>query len=317
MNDERSDQVSTPSQAEGKVQCGPGCNCETTRTGLDRNVKLAICLVVIAIAMLVLARGFARKAENGSAQAKTGFAETLPAVTPKISPVTTEATTGADQAKTAFAATLPVTTTQTPPATTEKAMATTETAQANTAAAATIPAATPKTPLVAAERARVITDDAQAKTAATPKTPLAAAEKAKTTQTNQAKSGLWGGSLTGLADLNKVAAQTQAVFIYLPKKGQEPIESVKQEIEKAAGKVQSGGKKMGCYTLDANSDDYVKVTSQIPSPCVLAMVKGGGGSAVSGKITEAKLLQALVTASRPASSGCGPSGCAPSTPGCN
>ena len=263
MNDERSDQVSTPSQAEGTVQCGPGCNCETTRTGLDRNVKLAICLVVIAIAMLVLARGFARKAETGSAQAKT-----------------------------AFAATLPVTTTQTPPATTEKAMATTETAQANTAVAATIPAATPKT-------------------------PLAAAEKAKTTQTSQAKSGLWGGSLTGLADLNKVAAQTQAVFIYLPKKGQEPIESVKQEIEKAAGKVQSGGKKMGCYTLDANSDDYVKVTSQIPSPCVLAMVKGGGGSAVSGEITEAKLLQAIVTASRPASSGCGPSGCAPSTPGCN
>ena len=292
MNDERSDQVSTPSQAEGKVQCGPGCNCETTRTGLDRNVKLAICLVVIAIAMLVLARGFARKAENGSAQAKTGFAETLPAATPKISPATTEATTGADQAKTAFAATLPVTTTQTPPATTEKAMATTETAQANTAAAATIPAATPKT-------------------------PLAAAEKAKTTQTSQAKSGLWGGSLTGLADLNKVAAQTQAVFIYLPKKGQEPIESVKQEIEKAAGKVQSGGKKMGCYTLDTNSDDYVKVTSQIPAPCVLAMVKGGGGSAVSGEITEAKLLQAIVTASRPASSGCGPSGCAPSTPGCN
>jgi hypothetical protein len=256
---------------------------------------LAICLVVIAIAMLVLARGFARKAETGAAQVKPAFdttAATLPAATPKISPATTEATTGADQAKTAFAATLPATTTQTPPAVTEKAKATTETAQANTAVVATIPAAIPKTPLVAAEQA-------------------------KTTQTNQAKSGLWGEPLTGLADLNKVAAQTQAVFIYLPKKGQEPIESVKQEIEKAAGKVQSGGKKMGCYTLDANSDDYVKVTSQIPSPCVLAMVKGGGGSAVSGEITEAKLLQAIVTASRPASSGCGPSGCAPSTPGCN
>ena len=225
MSDERSDQVQVPSQVEETAQCGPGCNCGAT--GLRRNGKLAICLIVIAAAILVLARGFARKAETGTAQAKTAFATT-------------------------------------------------------------VPASIPKTP---------------------------AAEKANGTQTNQATSAVWGEPLAGLTDLNQVAAQTQAVFIYLPKKGQGPIASVKQQIEEAAGKAQSGGTKMGCYTLDANSDDYAKVTSQIPSPCVLAMVKGGGGSAVSGEITEEKLLQAIVSASRPSS--CGPSGCAPSTPGCN
>ena len=227
MSDERSDQVQVPSQVEETAQCGPGCNCGAT--GLRRNGKLAICLIVLLAALLVLARGFTRKAETGTAQAKTAFSTTLPA-----SP---------------------------------------------------------------------------------PETPLATAEKANATQTNQARSAVWGEPLAGLADLNQVAAQTQAVFIYLPKKGQGPIESVKQQIERAAGKAQSGGTKMGCYTLDANSDDYTKVTSQAPSPCVLAMVKGGGGSAVSGEITEEKLLQAIVTASRPSS--CGPSGCAPSTPGCN
>lgn len=226
MNEERSDQVSTPSQVEGTA-CGSGCNCGSA--GLGKKGKLAICLIVIAAAVLVLARGFARKAETGTAQAKTAFAATVPAATPK-----------------------------TPPATTEKA---------------------------------------------------------KATPTNQTQSVLWGEPLKELVSLNQIAAQQDAVFVYLPEKGQGPIESVKQQIEKAAGKAQSGGTRIACYMLDTNSQDYARVTSQAPSPCVLAMVKGRGTSVVSGQITEGNLLQAIVMASRPSS--CGPSGCAPSTPGCN
>jgi len=225
MNDERSDQVQVPSQVEETAQCGPGCNCGTT--GLGRNGKIAICLIVIAAAVLLLARGFTRKAETGAAQAKTTFSTTLPAATLKTLPATTE--------------------------------------------------------------------------------------KGKTAPANQAKSVVWGEPLTGLADLNQVATQQDAVFVYLPEKGQRRMESVMQQIGKAAGKAQSGGTKMACYTLDANSPDYAKVTSQTPSPCVLAMAKGRGMSVVSGQITEEKLLQAIVMASRP--SNCGPSGCGPS--GCN
>jgi hypothetical protein len=128
-------------------------------------------------------------------------------------------------------------------------------------------------------------------------------------ETNLSKSSLWGEPLKDMASLNQVAAQKNAIFMYLFEKGRGADEAVKRQIEQAAGKAQFGGMKMALYTLDASSKDYAKITSQVPAPCVLAMVKGGGISVVSGEITEGKLLQAIVAASRP--SGCGP-GCAPS-----
>ncbi|MBP1609278.1 MAG: hypothetical protein H6Q04_1513, partial [Acidobacteria bacterium] len=103
-------------------------------------------------------------------------------------------------------------------------------------------------------------------------------------------------------------AQKDAVFLYLPAKGQTPDDQVKKEIEKAAEKAQSQGTKMGLFVLDDGSQDYAQVTSQVPVPCVLAVVKGGGSSAATNNITEGNLLQSLVAASRP--SGCSPGGCA-------
>ncbi len=121
----------------------------------------------------------------------------------------------------------------------------------------------------------------------------------------------WGEPLKDMASLNQVATQTDAIYMYLYEKGQVADESVKRQIEQAAVKVQSGGAKMAFYTLDATSQDYAQITSQVPAPCVLAMVKGGGITVVSGEITEGKLLQAIVAASRPSScgTGCGPVGC--------
>jgi hypothetical protein len=135
-------------------------------------------------------------------------------------------------------------------------------------------------------------------------------EKVKTTDTIRTKSSLWGEPLKNLASLNEVAAQKDGVFVYLPAKGRGPDETVKLQVEKAASEAQSGGKMIALYTLDDHSLDYAQVTSKIPAPCILAMVKGGGVRAVTNDISEGKLLQALVEASRP--SGCGPSGCGPS-----
>jgi len=140
-----------------------------------------------------------------------------------------------------------------------------------------------------------------------------AAEKAKVAGTNQTNASLWGKPLKGMASLNEVAADKAAVFVYLAKKGQKPNEAIKRNIELAADKSKSRGMAISLYTLDDSSQDYAQVTSKSPAPCVLAMVKGRGASAVSGDITEEKLLAAIVTASRPSS--CGPSGCGPS--GCN
>jgi len=136
--------------------------------------------------------------------------------------------------------------------------------------------------------------------------PPAVAEKANVM--DQANSSLWGKPLESITSLNKMAVRKDAVFLYLPVKGQGPDESVKKVIESAAGKAQSQGTVMALCTLDEGSNDYAQVTSQVSAPCVLAMVKGGGASVVSGNISEGNLLQALVSASRP--SGCSPGGCA-------
>jgi hypothetical protein len=118
-----------------------------------------------------------------------------------------------------------------------------------------------------------------------------------------------------MASLNDIAADKTAVFVYLAKKGQKPSDTIKRNIEIASGKSKAKGMTVAFYRLDDSSQDYAKITRQLPAPCVLAIVKGAGANAISGDITEEKLLAAIVAASRPSS--CGPSGCGPSSSGCN
>lgn len=119
----------------------------------------------------------------------------------------------------------------------------------------------------------------------------------------------WREPLGSLADLNTVAVSNGCVFVYLPAAGgSDP--NITGEIESAAGKAQAQGMAPGLFILSGESEDYFAIAGQAPVPCVAALVRGGGLSVVSGDITEAKLLEALVAASRPPS-GCGPAGCAP------
>jgi len=127
-----------------------------------------------------------------------------------------------------------------------------------------------------------------------------------------AKSTLWGNPLNSLASLNKVASEKDAVFVFLPAGSDEEVNAIKTQVEATAKKIISRGTTMAAFTLDKNTKDYTQITSQAPAPCVLTMVKGRGMSVVSKDITEASLLQALVTASRP--SDCAPaasSSCCP------
>jgi len=142
-------------------------------------------------------------------------------------------------------------------------------------------------------------------------TVLPAAQTDSTSSTNEIakasekekESALWGDPLDSLISLNKVAAQKDAVFVFLPTGNDESEETAKKEIETAASKIMSRGTTMAAYILKKDTRDYAQVTSRVPAPCVLAMVKGRGMS-VANKITEADLIQAIVTASRPSS--CGP-----------
>jgi len=138
--------------------------------------------------------------------------------------------------------------------------------------------------------------------------------------TVQAEENTVGTTIRALAELNDAAAQTDAVFIFLPGKEaaagilpSKPIKEAARMIEEKAGK------KCGVFTLKPGSRDYEQIAAQMSVPGVLAMVKGGGMSAVSGEITDTKLVQGFVSASSAGgcgSGGCSSGGCGPASADC-
>jgi hypothetical protein len=140
------------------------------------------------------------------------------------------------------------------------------------------------------------------------KPATSAAATTETQEPNQPASSLWGEPLDSLASLNKVAADTHAVFILLAADDQESSQAAIKQIEAAAKTIRGGGTRISAFRLKQGTADYANLTKQLSVPCVLALVKGGGVSGVSAdQITETGLVQAFVAASRP-SSGCCPPG---------
>jgi len=126
-----------------------------------------------------------------------------------------------------------------------------------------------------------------------------------------------GEFLDSLVSLNKVAINQDAVFVFVPANGNEAVnKETIDAITSAQQKLKSRGISIGLYTLQFSSpsNEYANIAAQMPLPGMLVMSKGRGMAAVSGEITEMKLLQAYVASSRVG--GCSPSGCGPSTPGC-
>ena len=115
-----------------------------------------------------------------------------------------------------------------------------------------------------------------------------------------------------LSELNTVATNLDAVFVFLPGKAGTSADSPSTPMKNAARTIEAQGKKIGLFTLKAGSPDYDQIAGQISLPAVLAMVKGRGMSPISGDITETKLVQGFLAAS--SAGGCGPSagaGCCP------
>lgn len=123
-----------------------------------------------------------------------------------------------------------------------------------------------------------------------------------------------GDYLDSLASLNKVAVNQDAVFVFIPAKGNDIVsKETIDAIASAEKKVKATGAKVGLYTLQSGSQEYANIATQLPLPGMLVLSKGRGMGAVSGEITETKILQAYVASSQ---AGCGPSGCGPSSSGC-
>ena len=145
-------------------------------------------------------------------------------------------------------------------------------------------------------------------------TPAVANEKTEEDVSDKASLALWGSELDSLASLNKAAADIDAVFVLLAADDQVDNQAAIKQIEAAAKKVQAGGTRISAFRLMQSAPNYANLTKQLSTPCVLAMVKGGGLSGVpADQITETILVQAFVTASRP-SSGCCPPGSGTSCP---
>jgi hypothetical protein len=140
--------------------------------------------------------------------------------------------------------------------------------------------------------------------------PVVVDETQKDEAPDKTAPSIWGPELDSIAALNQAAAGVDAVFIFLAAEGELDIQPITKEIDAAARKIQSGGSSISAFTLKKGSTNYMQMAKQFSVPCVVAMVRGRGMSAVSGEITESKLLQAFVAASRP-SSGCAPGACAP------
>ena len=120
-----------------------------------------------------------------------------------------------------------------------------------------------------------------------------------------------GPSLASLSFLNKVAVDQDAVFVFVPAQGDETVSKATMDaIASAQQKLKSSNVRIGLYTLLPIAPEYAGIASQMTVPGILVMSKGKGMGAVSGGITETKLLQAYVASSQ--AGGCGPSGCGPS-----
>ena len=128
-----------------------------------------------------------------------------------------------------------------------------------------------------------------------------------TAGTGDSSGVLAGTEIDALADLNVVATNTDAVFVYVPAKSATTNRVPVAEIAGAVKAVQKQGAKVAVFTLKMGSRDHEQVAAQMALPVVLAMVKGRGAIPVSGEITETKLVQAFIAAS---SAGCcGAGGC--------
>ncbi len=125
------------------------------------------------------------------------------------------------------------------------------------------------------------------------------------------QTSIGGTEIATLADLNRLATDIDAVFVYLPSQadgsaGKAPMDLLNDAVKT----IKTRGTRVGVFTLKTDAPEYPQLAAQMSVPGVIVMVKGRGMVPVTGDITEDKLIQAFVAASN--AGGCGPSGCGPS-----
>lgn len=125
-----------------------------------------------------------------------------------------------------------------------------------------------------------------------------------------------GEYLDSLSALNEVATNQDAVFIFIPNPQNDLADDkTSTAVHAAQQALKRRNIALGLYTLRASSPDYSGISAQVQAPAILVACKGRGIAAVSGDVTEQKLLQAFMASL--SGGGCGPSGCGSSGSSCN
>ena len=105
---------------------------------------------------------------------------------------------------------------------------------------------------------------------------------------------------------------SEADFVFLPGEDVVRARALVTVVEKAAETIRGRGMSVGLFTITDGSREYANLAIQVPPPAVIAVVQGRGASAVSGDVTESKLMRAFVAASSGGGCGSAPSsGCCP------
>jgi hypothetical protein len=116
-----------------------------------------------------------------------------------------------------------------------------------------------------------------------------------------------GEHLSSLSELNQVAIQYSAVFVYIPANADDGVSAeTKSAVDAASETLKARGAALGLFTLETVSSDYTSLSEQAEFPAILVACKGFGMSVVSGEITETKLIEAYLASA--SSGGCCPSG---------
>ncbi|MFA5354125.1 MAG: hypothetical protein WC291_07835 [Thermodesulfovibrionales bacterium] len=102
-------------------------------------------------------------------------------------------------------------------------------------------------------------------------------------------------SLSGIDELNTVAAKLDTVFVLIPGKDNAPID---KESGAALASVErtlnAKGLSTGIFTLQTDSTDYQNFVANAAAPGIAVLTKGNGVGFVQGGITETSLMQAYV-----------------------
>jgi hypothetical protein len=103
-----------------------------------------------------------------------------------------------------------------------------------------------------------------------------------------------GEYLETLGDLNTVAFNKDAVFVYIPASGNALIdETSKTNIIKFQEDLQGSNVAAGLYTLSSNTPEYMEIAKQVKLPVVFVARKGASAITIPGNnVNEYMLFQA-------------------------